>query len=114
MNLGYEFLQEIIITTETGRILRLDIGKQSESYRLYGVYFEASTQERTLVEFQNTKHADAKQLLAQCIKDFAAAMSSKSDKIKSLYNPCNASFVTAPDQKEILSKQSISATVSVN
>lgn len=112
MNLGYEFLQELIIKTAANRILRLHIGKQSNSYRLYGEYFD--TKEWTLVEFSSTRSPQAKPLLDQCIKDFAAAMAGHGDKIQSLENPCNAPFVTKLEQEALLLSQSISATVTVN
>jgi len=114
MNLNYEFLQELIITTAAGRILRLHIGKQTASYRLYGEYFDSSTQQWTLVDFASERQLNAKSLLEQCIKDFATAMSKLNDKISSLHNPCNAPFVTKPDQEGILTQQSITATVTVN
>lgn len=114
MNLNYEFLQELIITTEGGRILRLHIGKQTESYRLYGEYFDSSTQQWTLVDFSSKRQPNAKSLLEQCIKDFAVAMSKLNDKITSLHNPCNAPFITKSDQDGILMQQSITATVTVN
>lgn len=114
MDLGYEFLQELIIKTKAGRILRLHIGEQSHSYRLYGEYFDTSTNKWTLVGFPNTRTSQAKPLLEQCIKDFATVMALQSDNIQSLENPCNAPFITKSEQEALLSNESISAVVTVN
>lgn len=114
MNLEYEFLQELIITTKAGRILRLHIGEKSGFFRLYGEYFDTATNRWTLVGFPDTRTPQAKPLLEQCIKDFSSAMAILSDDIQSLENPCNAPFITKSEQEALLSNQSISAVVTVN
>lgn len=114
MNLGYEFLQELIIKTKAGRILRLHIAEQSNTYRLYGEYFDTTTNKWTLVGFSNTRTPQAPPLLEQCIKDFSNAMAALNDNIQSLENPCNTPFITKSEQEALLSNQSISAVVTVN
>lgn len=114
MNLGDEFLQELVITTENDSVLRLHIGEKSESYRLYGEYFDSATKQWQLVDFPKDRKQELTPLLDQCIKDFVAAMAGKNDRLKSLHNPCNASFISKEEQEKILSQQKVSAVVTVN
>ncbi len=114
MNIDYEWLQEIIITTKNGYILRLHLGKQLSDFRLYGEYFDTTEKKWWRVEFSSEMAASASQLVENCLKNFSAAMVKKNDSIITLHNPCNAPFLNQNDQEAILKRQIIAARVSVN
>jgi hypothetical protein len=114
MNLGYEFVQEIMIETKEKRILRLHLGRQNGTYRLYGEYFDSSTNEWTLVDFPSPRVSEASPLLEKCMADFNTKMAKLNDNINAVSNPCNAPFISKTEQEALLRKLTIVTTVTVN
>lgn len=115
MNLKYEFLQEIIVSTAGKKRLRLFIGRQTgPAFRLSGDYYDPALGELWLVDFSSTPHPSAAAPFEASIRDFNAAMVKQGDSIASLANPCNAHLLSKADQEAILVRLSIAAPVSVN
>jgi hypothetical protein len=114
VNLQYEWLQEIVVRTEKGNLLRLHLGNVSQQFRLYGEFYESSTEKWSLVDFPSQRIGDCNKLLENCLKTFSISLGEYKDKISALENPCNAPFISGAQQQAIVQQLGLMAKVSVN
>lgn len=114
MNFQYEWLQEIVVHTEKGNILRLHLSNVTNLFRLYGEYHESTTKKWWLVDFPSERTGDSTKLFKDCLENFCISLAQKNDKITLLENPCNAPFISVVEQQKIVKQMGITATVTVN
>jgi phosphotransferase system IIA component len=114
INLWHEQLHDIIISTKSGRKLRMHINQDASAYRLYGEFFESTDKTWYLVEFSPQQVSDPEVLLKTCLDNLHHAMVKKSDSITDVHNTCNEPIVSAEKQKAMLADLGINAQVRVN
>lgn len=114
INLWHEQLHDIIISTKSGRKLRLHIDQDASGYRLNGEFFESTEKVWYLVEFSPQRVSDPEVLLKTCLDNLNQAMANKSDSITDVHNTHSAPIVSAEKQKAMLAVLGINAQVRVN
>ena len=114
INLWHEQLHDIIISTKSGRKLRLHIVQDVTGYCLYGEFFESTDKAWYLVKFSPQRVSDPEVLLKTCLDNLNHAMVKKSDSITDVHNTRDAPIVSAEKQKAMLAVLGINAQVRVN